>query len=321
MSHTPKRMDTGTEAEQRRARFEALYAEAKQSLSYAANEVRSLTEQARQLRDGTDETGREQATMARLELTVRSLERDWLFLERGTDQADDTGAEVAADTETQMRILQAQEAERARLAQEIHDGPAQTLSNAVLLADVVSQLIARDPADAQVEMRKLRAILERELKEMRGFIHQLRPPLLEQLGLDGAIRDAAEQLADGTAMRVKVDLDAPADRLDEAQQTVVLRVAQEAMRNIRKHAAAESVRVSTRLAGEAADAWVLEVRDDGRGFETGGAPPEDGRRRFGLRFMRDRAASVGAELDIRSAPTTGTTVRLTMDTSRRERAR
>jgi signal transduction histidine kinase len=145
--------------------------------------------------------------------------------------------------------------------------------------------------------------------------------LLEQLGLDGAIRDAAEQLADGTAMRVKVDLDAPADRLDEAQQTVVLRVAQEAMRNIRKHAAAASVRVSTRLAGDAADAWVLEVRDDGRGFETGGAPPEDGRRRFGLRFMRDRAASVGAELEIRSAPTTGTTVRLTMDTSRRERAR
>ena len=142
-----------------------------------------------------------------------------------------------------MRILQAQEAERARLAQEIHDGPAQTLSNAVLLADVVGQLIARDPADAQVEMRKLRAILERELKEMRGFIHQLRPPLLEQLGLDGAIRDAAEQLAEGGVVRVKVDLDAPADRLDEAQQTVVLRVAQEAMRNIRKHASAGSVRV------------------------------------------------------------------------------
>ena len=314
-------MDVGNRADQQRARFEALYAEAKQSLSYAANEVRSLTEQARQLRDGTDDTGREQATLARLELTVRSLERDWLFLERGTAGADDTGGETAADTEMQMRILQAQEAERARLAQEIHDGPAQTLSNAVLLADVVGQLIARDPADAQVEMRKLRAILERELKEMRGFIHQLRPPLLEQLGLDGAIRDAAEQLAEGGAMRVMVDLDAPADRLDEAQQTVVLRVAQEAMRNIRKHASAGSVRVSTRLAGETADAWILEVRDDGRGFETDGAPPEDGRRRFGLRFMRDRAASVGAELEIRSAPATGTTVRLTIDTSRRERAR
>ncbi len=314
-------MDAGTEADQRRARFDALYAEAKQSLSYAANQVRSLTEQARRLRDANDETGREQASLARLELTVRSLERDWLFLERGSDQADDAGAETAADTELQMRILQAQEAERARLAQEIHDGPAQTLSNAVLLADVVGQLIARDPGEAQVEMRKLRAILERELKEMRGFIHQLRPPLLEQLGLDGAIRDAAEQLAEGGTLRVKVDLDAPATSLDESQQTVVLRVAQEAMRNIRKHASAGSVRVSTRLAGEADDAWILEVRDDGRGFETDGAPPEDGRRRFGLRFMRDRAASVGAELEIRSAPTTGTTVRLTIDTSRRERAR
>jgi two-component system sensor histidine kinase DegS len=233
----------------------------------------------------------------------------------------DEAVDAPPETELQLRILQAQEAERARLAQEIHDGPAQTLSNAVLQADVVGRLIERDPAEAQVELRKLRAILERELREMRGFIHQLRPPLLEQLGLDGAIRDAAEQLAEGGAVRVSVDLDAPADGLDEAQQTVVLRVAQEALRNIRKHAQASAVRVATRLAGEAGEDWVLEVRDDGRGFEMDGAPPEDGRRRFGLRFMRDRAASVGAELEIRSTPATGTTVRLTIDTSRKERSR
>lgn len=311
-------MASGTEAEQRQARFDALYAEVKQSLSYAANQVRALTEQARQLKGVGDATGGDPAAMARLELTVRSLERDWLFLERATIPA---GSDAGAETELQMRIMQAQEAERARLAQEVHDGPAQTLSNAVLQADVVGRLIERDPTEAHQELRKLRAILERELRELRGFIHQLRPPLLEQLGLDGAIRDAAEQLADGGTVRVKVDLDAPADRLDEAQQTVVLRIAQEAMRNIRKHAAAASVRVATRLAGEAGQDWVLEVRDDGRGFEMDGAPPDDGRRRFGLRFMRDRAASVGATIDIRSAPTTGTTVRLTMDTSRRERAR
>jgi two-component system sensor histidine kinase DegS len=225
-----------------------------------------------------------------------------------------------AETELQLRILQAQEAERARLAQEIHDGPAQTLSNAVLLVDVVERLIERDPVEARGEVRKLRAILERELRELRGFIHQLRPPLLEQLGLDGAIRDAAEQLAEGGATRVAVDLDAPADRLDEAQQTVVLRIAQEAMRNIRKHAEAASVRVSTRLAGPDGTDWLLEVRDDGRGFEADSAPPEDGRRRFGLRFMRDRAASIGADLEIRSAPATGTTVRLTIATSPRESA-
>ena len=316
-------MDVGNQADQRRARFDALYAEAKQSLSYAANQVRSLTEQARQLRDAGDASGQEQAAMARLDLTVRSLERDWLFLEQGTSAAGsgDGANEAGMETDVQMRLMQAQEAERARLAQEIHDGPAQTLSNAVLQADVVGRLIERDAAEALVELRKLRAILERELREMRGFIHQLRPPLLEQLGLDGAIRDAAEQLADGGGVRVAVDLDAPADRLDETQQTVVLRIAQEAMRNIRKHAQAGSVRVATRLAGSTGDEWILEVRDDGRGFAMDGAPPEDGRRRFGLRFMRDRAASVGAELDIRSALTTGTTVRLTIDTSHRERAR
>ncbi|MFI5292259.1 MAG: sensor histidine kinase [Candidatus Limnocylindrales bacterium] len=311
-------MDIGG-ADQRRARFEALYAEAKQSLSYTANQVRALTDQARQLGGPSDATGREQAALARLELTLRSLERDWLFLERGIGPESDAAAgQSDGDTDLQMRLMQAQEAERARLAQEIHDGPAQTLSNAVLLVDVVDRLIDRDPAESRKELRKLRAIMERELREMRGFIHQLRPPLLEQLGLDGAIRDAAEQLSEGGAVRVGVDLDAPADRLDEAQQTVVLRVAQEAMRNIRKHAAAGSVRVSTRMAGAAGADWLLEVRDDGRGFEMDGLPSEDGRHRFGLRFMRDRAASVGADLEIRSAPATGTTVRLTMDTSHRE---
>jgi signal transduction histidine kinase len=323
VSDTRDAMDVGNEADQRRARFDALYAEAKASLSAAANQLRALTEQARQLRGGDDGSGHEQTAVARLDLTVRSLERDWLFLERGagpgSTEGDGDGHGVA-ETELQMRLMQAQEAERARLAQEIHDGPAQTLSNAVLQVDVVSRLLARDPAEAEVELRKLRAILERELREMRGFIHQLRPPLLEQLGLDGAIRDAAEQLVEGGVVHLSVDLDAPATRLDETEQTVVLRVAQEAMRNIRKHAQAGTVRVSTRLAGAAGDDWVLEVRDDGRGFLMDGAPPEDGSRRFGLRFMRDRAASVGAELDIRSAPTTGTTVRLTIDTSHRERA-
>jgi len=86
-----------------------------------------------------------------------------------------------------MRIIEAQEAERARIAQEIHDGPAQALANAIFQANFIERVGASDPAD---EVRTLREMLRRELANVRDSINQLRPPLLDELGLEGAIEDA-----------------------------------------------------------------------------------------------------------------------------------
>lgn len=330
--YTREAMETGPRSERRRARFEALYAEAKQALSYAANQVRALTERAREVHgeahgapDRTDrpepdagELVHERAELHRLELAVQSLERDWLFLERGTVGSTTPADGAGLGPELQMRVLEAQEAERARLSQEIHDGPAQALANAAFLVDIIDRTMDHDTDAARDELRSLRGILQRELDEMRGFVNQLRPPLLDQLGLDGAVRDAAAQVAAGGKVHVETDLQAPDRMLNEAQQTVALRIAQEALRNVHKHAGASKVHVSTRLepAGPGADgtAWVLRVEDDGRGFDEAEATVGAGRRRFGLRFMRDRALAVGADLAIETRPATGTTVRLTMRT-------
>ena len=109
-------------------------------------------------------------------------------------------------------------------------------------------------------------------------------------------------------------LAAPADGLTEAAQTVVLRVVQEGLQNVRKHAGAANVVVATsRTDGE----WVLEVRDDGRGFDTG-AVAARGRRNFGLQFMRERAELVGAQFEVRSRPEAGTVVRLAIPVPRKE---
>ena len=97
--------------------------------------------------------------------------------------------------------------------------------------------------------------------------------------------------------------------LSDAQRTVALRVAQEALQNVRKHAAATKVSVATH--DEQAGEWVLEVRDDGRGFDVG-AVAARGRRNFGLQFMRERAELIGARFDVRSRPEGGTVVRLTI---------
>jgi two-component system sensor histidine kinase DegS len=258
----------------------------------------------------TMDLGAHQSELAKLEVAERTLERTWLFLERGdaTLLTDVGGPPTAGDL--QMRVVEAQEAERSRLAQEIHDGPAQALSNTIFQVEYIERVIESDPLLARTELRFLRELLRRELGDVRAFITQLRPPLLDQLGLDGAIADAVEHMRTLTGLDITTDLSAPADLLGDSQRTVVLRVAQEALQNVRKHALANSVIVATTLDD---GGWVLEVRDDGRGFDIG-AVAARGRRNFGLQFMRERAELIGARFDVRSRPDGGTVVRLTIPT-------
>ena len=254
--------------------FETLHAEAKAALAYAANTLRSVAgtyreafhadlagwhedrdaldqaggangtaaELERRVALGTSELGERQAELARLELAVRGLERTWLFLERGDASllADPAAPELS--DELQMRIVEAREAERTRLAQEIHDGPAQALSNAIFGVEYIEKILDHDPSAARVELRFLRERLRRELGDVRAFISQLRPPILDEVGLDGAIRDAAATLHALSGAAVEVDLAASPDDLGDAEQVVVLRVLQEALQNVRKHAGARHVR-------------------------------------------------------------------------------
>jgi two-component system sensor histidine kinase DegS len=251
--------------------------------------------------------------LSRLELAERTLSRTWLFLERGDSTLVAPGDSPDADGDQAMRIMEAQEAERARLAHEIHDGPAQALSKAIFQADYAERVSATDPAASTAEIGTLRDLLRRELDHLRGYISQLRPPMIEELGLDGAIEDAVADLRATTDLQVTTDLHAPNDALDDHQQTVALRVTQEALQNVRKHAAASTVVVSTSVAD---DAWTLEIRDDGRGFNVGAAAAR-GRRNFGLQFMRERAELIDARFDVRSRADGGTVVRLAIPTGAR----
>ena len=274
--------------------------------------------QLRQVRDrvghSRGDLALHEAELSRLELAIRNLESTWLFLERGDTSLILDPSLPIATTELQMRILEAQEAERTRLAQEVHDGPAQTVSNAIFQVEFIERVLDSDPSLAREELRLLRELLRRELDNVRSFISQLRPPMLAELGLDGSIVDTGATQASLSGLRIATDLSAPADRLSEAAQTVVLRVVQEALQNARKHAGAVNVVMTTVLDG---GQWVLEVRDDGRGFDTG-AVAVRGRRNFGLQFMRERADLIGARFEVHSRPGAGTVVRLAIPVARKE---
>jgi two-component system sensor histidine kinase DegS len=358
--YTQLRMDAQRGAtESRDSRFDELYAEAKSTLGYGANSLRSVTERYREayreslarwhrLRDMVDavekapalatdrsdaaaaaeagaedarqkamridverltgELGKHQTELSKLELSVRSMENAWLFLERGDASLVAEVADTGLPTDLQMRIVQAQEAERSRLAQEVHDGPAQALSNAIFQVEYIERVLDEDTRMAHNELRFLRELLRRELGEVRTFITQLRPPLLDELGLDGSIMDAVESMAALTGATVGTELRAPGELLNPGQQTAVLRIVQEALQNVRKHAGSSRTVVSTRFDKPN---WILEVSDDGRGFDPNTVAAR-GRRNFGLQFMRERAELIGAQFEVRSRPGAGTVVWLSV---------
>lgn len=219
---------------------------------------------------------------------------------------------VDNDAPGAMALLAAREDERSRLAEELHDGPAQALSNAIFQIQIVDRALRAEPDAALSELAALRSLLERELDTLRGYINQLRPSLNEASGLDDALRDAAAAFTHRTGVPVELTFSAPGDRLHRAAQTVVLRVAQEALRNIAKHAHAGRVWLATAEAAgvEGHSEWMLEVGDDGRGFDYDGVTNRPDKRHFGLRFMRERAELLGSRLQIDTDPQSGTVVRL-----------
>ena len=212
-------------------------------------------------------------------------------------------------------LLEAQEQERRRLAEELHDGPAQAFANAIFQTEILERAIRENPPMANAELVSLRQILERELDTLRGYINQLRPSLGEAEGLDEALRDSAAAVSQRSGMPVEVSIGAPGAQLNETARTVVLRVAQEALRNIAKHSGASRAWLVTRFADDPSGSrkWQLEVGDDGKGFDIDVVTAHPNRRHFGLRFMKERADMLGSELTFTSTAATGTVVRLTTD--------
>jgi signal transduction histidine kinase len=196
--------------------------------------------------------------------------------------------------------------ERNRLALELHDVVSQKLFSLVLTAEAASTLLDQDADAARAKMVRLQELSREALDELRSLMLELRPPDLDRDGLGGALRkhvDVLRRIHDVDIELEVADDTAPAQDSERARE--VLRIAQEALQNAIRHAAAH--RVEVRLA--AADGrLVLEVVDDGAGFEP--RDPELRSRHLGLTSMEERAERLGGRLEIRSAPEAGTTVRL-----------
>lgn len=198
-------------------------------------------------------------------------------------------------------------AERERLSHEIHDTLAQGFTSILTLAQAIEVALDRDPGAVRDRLALLEQTARDNLAEARALVSSLAPVSLQDASLPEAIERIAARFADETGLEVDLQVDDSGPPLPANVEVVLLRTAQEALTNVRRHAGARRVVVALRFRPGPGAAATVAVVDDGRGFRPGAA--QDG---YGLRGMRARVEQVGGQLDVVSAPGAGTTVRATV---------
>jgi two-component system, NarL family, sensor histidine kinase UhpB len=215
-----------------------------------------------------------------------------------------TMAELRARLEGERRAaglaaIRAQEAERQRLAQDLHDEVNQALT-AILLRLEASILEA--PPALQEELRATKQLATQAMEELLRLARQLRPAVLDDHGLMPALHTQVRDFGEQTGIRATFSHKGTPTRLSPEQQLAIYRITQESLSNIAQHANARNVRVELSFVGRT----VLQISDDGRGLMR---RRED---RLGLEGMRERAMLAGGHLSIWSSPGSGTRIELTI---------
>lgn len=164
-----------------------------------------------------------------------------------------------------VRVIQAQEEERQRLARQMHDGPAQSLTNFILQAEICQRLFDRNPARAAEELNNLKTAASVTFQKVREFIFDLRPMMLDDLGVVPTVRRYVDSFKEKNDIDVRLDIMGEERRLESYREVMLFRAIQELMVNARDYASASSITIRLDMTGSRIKAV---VEDDGRGFDA-----------------------------------------------------
>lgn len=207
-----------------------------------------------------------------------------------------------------IRVIKAQEEERKRVAREIHDGPAQTMSNIVLKTEICEKLIDFDVNKAKKELINLKKIVRDSLKDVRRIIYDLRPMSLEDIGLVPTLKKYIDKVSTETGINIKFqERGLIKDVKDKNLVLTVFRIVQEALNNIRKHSGADTAEVRIEFTPLNI---VLKISDKGMGFNIDDikVDKDDNRGGFGLFSMKERIELLDGTMEIKSRLGKGTTI-------------
>jgi len=224
--------------------------------------------------------------------------------ERGGD-ADNAPAAKSQMAGIEM-IVNSQEAERQRLSRQMHDGPAQALSNFILQTEIAMRLLDVDPAQAKEELSNLKTSAMGTFQKVRNFIFELRPMMLDDLGLVPTLRKYADAFKEQSGLEINVMVTGSERRLEPYIEVMTFRAVQELLGNAQRHSQATQVKLQIDLGN---DFIRVNVEDNGKGFAPETLKDSTS---LGLKLIRERAEMLGGNFEIESAAGSGARISFTV---------
>ncbi|MBN1815195.1 MAG: sensor histidine kinase [Anaerolineae bacterium] len=237
------------------------------------------------------------------------------WAEFGSQVAGETDGVMAGEGEPAqplvVRIIEAQERERQRLSRQMHDGPAQSLTNLILQAEICERLFDTDANRARSELVNLKNAVAGTFQKVKGFILNLRPMMLDDLGVVPTLRRYVDGFAENSEVITNLTITGKERRLEPHKEVTIFRLTQELLNNADEYAHATSVQIGLDLGDELVR---VSVEDNGSGFELTEALTSPDADRLGLAMMRERVEMLGGRIYFDSSVGRGTKVSFELPT-------
>ena len=229
---------------------------------------------------------------------VTLLEKLDQWMEKGnTVQPGSAGSFASVEM-----MIQAQEAERQRLSRQMHDGPAQALSNFILQTEIASRLFDVDQDSARDELQVLKASATNTFKQVRDFIFQLRPMMLDDLGMVPTVKRYVDAVREQSGIDIHISITGTERRLEPYLEVVIFRSIQELLTNALAHRKASEIKVQLDVPDNEIR---VSVDDNGKGFDTS---VMETRSNLGLKLIKERAEMLGGDFEVDSVIGHGTRI-------------
>lgn len=217
----------------------------------------------------------------------------------GPSDGDSPGGSTAHTVEM---MIQAQESERQRLSRQMHDGPAQALSNFILQTEIAMRLFDVDQKKAREELENLKVSATGTFRKVRDFIFELRPMMLDDLGLVPTLKRYVDTWKDQVGVEARLMVTGKERRLESYEEVMIFRAVQELLNNTARYGGASSVKVQVDMGDTITK---VTVDDDGKGFDADHISTKRG---MGLKVIRDRVEMLGGAMEVDSVVGQGTRI-------------